>query len=332
LIWFLRSVQELKMNREMGLSVVIVVVLAIVFMGIFARSSRAEGSPKQLRELKATEVERIERALPAEARVKPAKPRKILVFWLCKGFFHESIPVINKTLELMGKKTGAFEVVTSDDMNVFDANRLAEFDAVVFNNTTHLDFNEPNQRQALMDFVKGGKGIIGFHAAIDNFYTWPEAAEMMGGTFDGHPWTAGGTWAIKNAEPNHPLNAAFKGARLGEGINGVEDSNEAPSRSREGFKIKDEIYRVKMLNLRENCRVLLTLDFDNPATKNAKGAKESDRDMPVSWIRNYGKGRVFHCGFGHNNEVFYHQAILQYYLDGIQFALGDLAVDATPRI
>jgi hypothetical protein len=28
--------------------------------------------------------------------------------------------------------------------------------------------------------------------------------------------------------------------------------------------------------------------------------------------------------------VFYRPAILQHYLDGIQFALGDLKVDATP--
>ena len=135
---------------------------------------------------------------------------------------------------------------------MFTAKKLAGFDAVVFNNTTKLDFNEPGQRKALMDFVKGGKGIIGIHAATDNFYTWPEAAEMMGGLFVAHPWTAGGTWAIKNVEPNHPLNAAFKG---------------------EGFKIKDEIYRQKRLKLVENRRILLTLDLDDPATKSAKGRR-----------------------------------------------------------
>jgi type 1 glutamine amidotransferase len=274
-----------------------------------ARNVLAAGSPKQLRELKATEVQKIEQAMPAKAKATPARPRKILVFWLCKGYFHECIPVVNRAIELMGRKTGAFEVVTSDDMNMFDAERLAEFDGVVFNSTTKLEFSEPKHRRALMDFVKGGKGIVGIHAATDNFYTWPEAAEMMGGIFVAHPWTAGGTWAIKNVEPNHPLNSAFNGG---------------------GFRIKDEIYRVKLLNLRENCRVLLTLDLDDPATRGARGVKESDRDMPVSWIRNYGKGRVFYCGLGHNNEVFYNPAVLQHYLDGIQFALGDLKVDAAP--
>jgi hypothetical protein len=300
------------MNRGaigLGLSAGIIVLIVFALLMTFTRNVRADGSPKQLKELSAKEMELLEKAIPAQAKAKPVKPRKILVFWLCKGYFHESIPVINKALELMGKKTGAYEAVFSDDMNMFDSGKLAEFDAVVFNNTTKLEFNEPGRKQALMDFVKGGKGIIGIHAATDNFYTWPEAAEMMGGQFVYHPWTAGGTWAIKNVEPNHPLNEAFKG---------------------EGFKIKDEIYRQKLLKLRENCRVLLALDLDDPATKNAKGALESDRDMPVSWLRNYDKGRVFYCGLGHNNEVIFRPQILQHYLDGIQFAIGDLVVDARP--
>jgi hypothetical protein len=287
--------------------------MALLFavMGFFVRDSRAAfgGSPKELKPVSDETTAKIEAAAPEKATAKPAKARKILVFWLCKDFFHESIPVANKAIEIMGKKTGAYSVVFSDDMNMFDAKKLAEFDAILFNNTTKLEFNEPAQRQALMDFVKGGKGIIGFHAATDNFYNWPEAAEMMGALFVAHPWGAGGVWAIKDYEPNHPLNAAFKG---------------------EGFKIKDEIYRQKKLSPVENRRILLTLDLDDPNTKNAKGAMESDKDMPVSWIRDYGKGRVFFCGLGHNNEVFYRSAILQHELDGIQFALGDLKVDATP--
>jgi type 1 glutamine amidotransferase len=284
--------------------------VSILFAGFLAGVFMSNGyAAEQPAAAPGSVAEKLQNAAPAEASVKPAKPRKMLVFWLCKGYYHECIPIANQAFEIMGKKTGAFKVVVSNDMNMFDAKKLAEFDAVMFNNTTHLDFNEPNQRQALMDFVKGGKGIIGIHAATDNFYNWPEAAEMMGGQFVAHPWTSNGTWAIKNAEPNHPLNAAFGG---------------------KGFKIKDEIYRQKKLSDVKNRRILLTLDLDDPATRNAKGAEETDRDMPVSWIRNYGKGRVFYCGLGHNNEVFVNPAVLRHYLDGIQFALGDLKVDASP--
>jgi len=286
-----------------------VILLSACLPAVFTASVLGDDSPAQLRQLTDKELAKMEQVIPAEAKAKPAKPRKVLVFWLCKGYFHESIPVINEAIELMGKKTGAYETVLSDDMNDFSAENLAKFDAVVFNNTTRLTFDDPKQRESLMDFVKGGKGIIGIHAATDNFYNWREAADMMGGLFVAHPWTAGRTWAIKNVDPNNPINSAFDG---------------------KGFKIRDEIYRQKKLRPVENRRILLALDLDDPATRAAKGAEESDRDMPVSWIKDYGKGRVFYCGLGHNNRVIFRPDILQHYLAGIQFALGDLKVDATP--
>jgi uncharacterized protein len=300
------------MNRgAMGIGISIaVIILLFVVIGFFTRNVLADGSPKVLKPVTDDMLVKIEAAVPEKATAKPAKARKILVFWLCKGYYHESIPVTNKAIELMGKKTGAYDAVFSDDMNMFDAKKLAEFDAIVFNNTTKLDFNAPGQKEALMDFVKSGKGIIGLHAASDNFYNWPEAAEMIGGQFIAHPWTSGGVWAVKNFEPSHPLNAAFKGE--------------------EGFKVKDEIYRQKKMSAVENRRILLTLDMNDPATKSAKGAMESDSNMPISWIKDYGKGRIFFFGLGHNNEIFYRPALLQHVLDGIQFALGDLKVDATP--
>ena len=130
---------------------------------------------------------------------------------------------------------------------------------------------------------------------------------MMGGYFWGHPWRSRDTVTIKIDEPGHPLSAAFEG---------------------KGFEIKEEIYQFKDPYSRERLRVLLTIDLDKTPKK--KGMKRKDNDYAVTWIRNYGKGRVFYCSFGHNNHIFWHPAILRHYLDGIQFALGDLEADATP--
>jgi type 1 glutamine amidotransferase len=80
---------------------------------------------------------------------------------------------------------------------------------------------------------------------------------------------------------------------------------------------------------RANCRVLLSLDLTDPATAN-KG-KRADKDFAVAWIRKEGEGRVFYCSLGHEKNVFQEPAILQFNLDGIQYALGDLAADATPK-
>ena len=50
----------------------------------------------------------------------------------------------------------------------------------------------------------------------------------------------------------------------------------------------------------------------------------------MSWVQGYGEGRVFYCSLGHRNEIFWNPQILQHYLDGIQFAFGDLEADTAP--
>jgi len=271
-------------------------------------------SPAKLRDLTAEEVQKIGNAVPKQATVKPDKPRKMLVFWLCEGFFHTSIPLVNEALVQIGKTTGAYETVVTNDMSVFKPESLKQFDAVCFNNTTGLKFNPektPELCKSLMDFVRGGKGIIGIHAATDNFNEWPEAQEMMGGKFTGHPWGGGGTWAIKIDEPDHPLMAAFKG---------------------KGFKINDEIYRTEPpLYSRAKQLVLMSLDMSDETTRNVEGFKPTDVDTGTAWIKTWGKGRIFYCSLGHNDHLLWNPAILQHYLDGIQFALGDYKVDTTPK-
>ena len=287
------------MNQES--KVINVALLAVWCFSLLTGVSRAI-SPEEL--------QKIEGAMPTKATVTPKQPRKLLVFNLCKGYKHSAVPYGAEALEIMGRKTGAFEVVQSEDMSIFKPQNLKRFDAVCFNNTTKLDFSDPKLRRSLMDFVKGGKGIVGIHSATDNFYDWPEAAETMGGLFDGHPWGSKGTWAIKIDDPKHPLTAAFKG---------------------EDFKISDEIYRIKGFS-REKLRVLISLDMADETNLKAGGVKLTDKDVPISWVHGYGKGRVFYCSLGHNHDIFWNPAVLQHYLDGVQFALGDLTADTTNSV
>jgi type 1 glutamine amidotransferase/HEAT repeat protein len=299
---------------KMGSKLISAALLGLWCLSLLATTAQAQ-SPAQLRNLTSEEIQKIENAMPTKPTVQPAKLRKILVFWKCEGFFHSSIPVVNEALKIMGQKTGAFEVtVCTDDYSVFTPEKLAQFDAVCLNNTTHLKFDPketPERCNALMDFVNGGKGIIGVHAATDNFYEWPEGQEVMGGKFTGHPWGGGGTWAVKIDEPDHPLTAVFKG---------------------KGFKINDEIYRTEPpLYSREKQLVLMSLDMSDPTTRNVNGFIPTDVDTGISWIKTWGKGRVFYCSLGHNDHIFWNPALLQYYLGGIQFALGDYKVDTTPK-
>ena len=255
------------------------------------------------------EKQAIAAAVPARATVEPKSERRILLFWRCEGFIHTSIPQGNLAVQEMARKTGAFKVDLADTYDVFEDENLAKYDCILLNNTSHMTFPEPSQLNAFLDFVAGGKGLVGFHAASDNFGRHPEARAIVGGQFKGHPWGAGGTWAFKLDDPDHVLNRVFEGS---------------------GFWHTDEIYQYdpKTYVGPEVLRLLVSLDMNQPAV--SERIDDGPREVPVSWIRKAGDGRVFYTNFGHREETFQHPVILQHMLDGIQYALGDLEADATP--
>ena len=282
----------------------------------------ADASVAQLFEVKPDVVAKIEKAVPKTAMAKPKKPRKVLVFSKTSGFRHGSIPVGAKSIVMLGKKTGAFEAVHSEDDSMFEPESLAQFDAVIMLNTTGKLFlpkpmpKDPNERakalerekrlkKSLVDFVSAGKGLAGTHSATDTYKDWKEYNDMMGGAFDGHPWHE--PVPIRLLDTSHPLNKVFNG---------------------EGFTITDEIYQFRADTANpSDRRLLLTLD---PGFKKLNKGKRKDGNYPISWIDKYGEGRIFYCSLGHRDEIYYNPMILEHYLAGFQYAIGDLDADATP--
>src|SRR5262249_49865537 len=129
-------------------------------------------------------LDRITKALPDSAPAKPRQRRKLLVFSRTLGFRHPSIPVGVRAITLMGDKTGAFVVYHTEAESVFEPEKLKTFDAVLMLNTTGdclrpagLDGEQARQREevlkkGLVDFVAGGKGLAGIHAATDTYHGW----------------------------------------------------------------------------------------------------------------------------------------------------------------
>lgn len=267
-------------------------------------------------------AEAIAKALPEKAFAKPAKPRKVLIFSKTAGFRHASIPTGKLALTELGKKTGAFETVISDDLENFEPKTIDQFDAIVFLSTT-MDPFSPTEgmtddqkkdaekrserlKKSLMSFVKGGKGFVGIHAATDTFYNWSDYGDMIGGYFDGHPWGAGQEVSIK-VEPGqekHPLVAMFEGKNQ---------------------DFKEEIYQFKEPYNSKKYHMLLRLDTEK-TDMTVNGVKRTDKDFGVAWARSWGKGRVFYCSIGHNHEMYWNPVILSHYLAGIQWAIGDFKV------
>ena len=278
---------------------------------IFAAMPMGRVFSADLVPVSAEQQAKVTNALPAAAdAVKPAKPRRLLVFYRTEGYVHASIPVGNFALAEIGRVTGAYKAELSNDMAVFTPETLARFDGVLFNSTTKLAFADPAQRTALLEFIeKRGGGLVGIHAATDNFYDFPEACAALGGHFDGHPWHSDHNCAVKLDEPAHPANAAFGG---------------------QGFWITDEIYQIGGPYSRETHRVLLSLDMSKPQNLAVQGIKRMDGDFPISWFKHAGMGRVFYCSLGHNDHIYWNPAVLKHYLAGIQYALGDRDLPDAP--
>jgi type 1 glutamine amidotransferase len=91
----------------------------------------------------------------------------------------------------------------------------------------------------------------------------------------------------------------------------------------------DEIYQVSDPYSRDKLRVLVSIDTAK-TDMNVKGINRKDGDFGMVWVKSYGKGRVFFSAFGHTHDLFWNPMILAHWLDGIQFALGDLKADTTP--
>lgn len=271
--------------------------------------------------------QKIQEALPDTAPATPAKPRKLLVFTLARGFVHGSIPYGALAFQLMGKKTHAYTATISDDIAMFEPETLNQFDAVVMVSTTGDLFTPPGieklspaaqqrarqrekrLKQSFLDFIRSGHGLVGVHAATDCCYRWSDYGDLIGAYFWGHPWHE--DVAIKLDDPGHPLCRVFDG---------------------HGFHVTDEIYQFRAPYSRDKLRVLLSLDTQHTNMDKGDRIHRTDGDFAVSWVRSYGKGRVFYCSLGHRNEIFWNPTLMRYYLAGIQFAFGDLSADTTPSV
>ena len=138
------------------------------------------------------------------------EPISVLVITATHGFRHEE--AIEASLAVFDQLslTTEFEFDVFEDLAVLDPQLLAPYDLIFFNNSTlRVDGGESGvpvteaQRQAIMDFLAEGKGIVGAHAAADAFYEWDEYREMLGGgLFEEHPWTQRVRVVIE--EPENP--------------------------------------------------------------------------------------------------------------------------------
>ena len=303
------------------------------------------------------DVEAMSAALPAKAAVKPKQPRRVLVLNKCAGFVTSSIPLATTMIQMFGEKTGAWSTDVAWESDAINAENLKKYDVILLNSTTGAFLDDPNdqavtdaRRKALLDFVRGGKGLVGFHGSVDSYRartprpaaggapspaagappgraaeaappvaaqpvsSWPEFTRMMGGLFKFH-WVDQHCY-VKLDDPKSPINASFKG---------------------QPYEITDETYTYGQDSFsRTNVHVLTSLDYskmsDADKAKEPEATRRTDGDYGISWIRREGKGRVFYEAHGHVHSVYTISPWIEHVMAGIQYAAGDLKADDSPSV
>jgi type 1 glutamine amidotransferase len=241
-------------------------------------------------------------------------PRKqLLVIGDERGFRHQAITHAMATIHRLGRESGLWDTHIRTDTEPltkkkleYNAKNLNSFDAVLFYTGGNPVMDE-QQKADFLSFIKDdGKGFIGVHSAAITWTQWPEFVDLVGGTFNEHPWNT------------FPAPIVVEDAKF-PGMDAYPKF----------FTLLDEIYQFKAYS-RETLRVLLRLD---PTKLDLSGPKvhRRDRDFAVAWAKTYGKGRVFYSTLGHVEANWDRPDMRKMYLEAIKWALGLTQADITPR-
>jgi uncharacterized protein len=249
-----------------------------------------------------------------------SKPLKVFFLTQSGGFQHSvvkrpaqgQLSLAEETVTAIGKESGVFTVTCSKDASLITPELLKDLDVVMFYSTGPiLGKNEPvkaktpeeewGQKNESIPFtedtwnafdawLKSGKAMVGIHSATDTGANFKPYYSLINGSFAGHPWGAGTQVEFTNHEPSHPAVAMWPAE----------------------FGFKEETYQYKNFNM-SAVRVLISLNMEKTELK-------LPRFVPVSWVRDYDKGRLFYTNLGHNESTWKNPIYQKHILEGLKWA------------
>ncbi|MDG1573169.1 ThuA domain-containing protein [Robiginitalea sp. M366] len=252
--------------------------------------------------------------------------QRILIFSLATGYQHWAIPHTEAVVRILVKRSGVATCTTTRDIGYFEADQLAGFDAVVLNNTcperdyrdmfydvfrkdSTLSESERRARAAsleanLIDYVRKGGGLVLLHGGTTMQLNSMAFSEMTGGSFDYHPPQQPMT--LRVADPQHNITTPFSSG---------------------SFTLIDEPYFFKNAYAQKAFKPLLAMDAGT-----LTGVKQpvTDPVRYVSWIKRFGKGRVFVSAPSHNAQAFENPEFLAFLLQGMRYTLGQISANDEP--
>lgn len=160
-----------------------------------------------------------------------------------------------------------FDVEVSNTLDSYlDAEKMKSLALVI--QAVTMGTITPAQEKGLLDAVRGGVGLAGWHGGLsDAFRSSPEYELMVGGSFAAHPG-GGIDYDVHIVKRDDPI------------TKGLAD-----------FRMHSEQYYMLV---DPGIEVLATTTFSGQAMPSIAGVV-----MPVVWKKVYGKGRVFNSTLGH---------------------------------
>ena len=228
-----------------------------------------------------------------------------------KDWAHDSVSHAMYTMEKIGQESDLFDVRFHTDVELLTKKKLGSnkknldhFDIIMLFCQGDLPLTD-DQKADIMSFVReDGKGVLAAHSGTDSFRdSWPEYVEMVGGAFNEHPWNQ--EVRVNVEDRDFPATGHFP----------------------KSVEMTDEIYQLNRYS-RDRVRVLMSLDVSS-ADLNAKGVYRTDKDFAMTWVRNWGKGRVFTV-LGHRPTVWDRPDIQKIWLEAAKWVLGLTEGDTTP--
>jgi hypothetical protein len=270
-------------------------------------------------------------APPAQApRPQPADPgagKKHLLaiadpieWYGAPNYHHQAASHAMAVIDRLGRESGVYTTMIRTDLQFLTKGKVGAatgrnldyFDAIFYFGEGPWKITD-QQKADLLSFVRDdGKGFFAAHAGNGGHnLEWAEYAEMVGGNLISE-FTA--PVSIMVEDPQFPGMDAFP---------------------RE-FTFKEEYTIVGPNYSRERNHVIMSLnasklDLTDPAIARAAPRFRLDKDFPIVWAKQYGKGRVFFSSFGHDDGTMDDPRIQKMYLGAIKWLMGLADADITPR-
>ena len=228
--------------------------------------------------------------------VPAQKQFKALLIPTTNGWRHESVHAGVLAIQQLAVKN-FFDVVYFDNPGSFNDKNLAQFQVIIFLNTTGNILDSAQQR-VMERFIRSGKGFVGIHSASDTHYGWEWYTKLVGRMFYVHPVIQ--TAKLKILDPKFP------------GLQGFAD----------GKLWTDEFYEFGAEKI-SGLQYVLGIDETTYNPKVDWGSRKSEGMgalHPLAWYHNYDGGRSFYTALGHLPSVFSEQAFLNHLYAGILWA------------